>query len=118
MQEIGYYLVFGRKDGTMKKKRFTEAQISFALRQAEGGTRVEEIIRKMGICEATFYRWNQKYAGLGRCPPASTAAELLTGTVLPYPPLVMCEQQGYSPVEKAGRPCRHNYSNWAYVSLD
>ena len=49
----------------MKKKRFTEAQIAFALRFAESGTAVEQILRKMGISEATFYRWKKKYAGLG-----------------------------------------------------
>lgn len=48
----------------MKTKRFTEAQIAFALRQAESGTLVAEIIRKMGISEVTFYRWKKKYAGL------------------------------------------------------
>jgi len=47
------------------KKKFTEAQIVFALRQAEGGTPVAEIIRKMEISEVTFYRWKKKYAGLG-----------------------------------------------------
>jgi len=47
------------------KKRFTEQQIAFALRQAESGTPVSEIIRKMGISEQTFYRWKKKYAGLG-----------------------------------------------------
>ena len=49
----------------MKRKRFTEAQIAFALRQAESGTPVAEIIRKIGISEVTFYRWKKKYAGLG-----------------------------------------------------
>jgi putative transposase len=49
----------------MKRKRFSEEQIAFALRQAEGGTPVSEIIRKMGITEVTFYRWKKKYAGLG-----------------------------------------------------
>lgn len=49
----------------MKKSRFTEAQISFALRQAETGTRVAEVCRKMGISEMTFYRWKRKYGGLG-----------------------------------------------------
>ena len=49
----------------MKKKYFTEAQIAFALRQAESGTPVAEIIRKMGISEVTFYRWKKKYAGMG-----------------------------------------------------
>jgi len=47
------------------KKRFTEAQIAFALRQADSGTSVGEITRKLGIAEATFYRWKKKYAGLG-----------------------------------------------------
>jgi putative transposase len=53
------------KETRMKRKRFTEAQIAFALRQAESGTLVAEIIRKMGISEVTFYRWKKKYAGLG-----------------------------------------------------
>jgi putative transposase len=47
------------------KKKFTEAQIVFALRQAESGTPIAEIIRKMEISEVTFYRWKKKYAGLG-----------------------------------------------------
>jgi putative transposase len=47
------------------KKRFTEQQIAFALRQAASGTPVREIIRKMGICEGTFYRWKKRYAGMG-----------------------------------------------------
>ena len=49
----------------MKKKQFTEAQIAFALRQAESGTPIAEIIRKMGISEVTFYRWKKKFAGMG-----------------------------------------------------
>lgn len=47
------------------KKRFTEEQKAFALRQAESGVPVQEILRKMGISEATFYRWKQKYGGMG-----------------------------------------------------
>jgi len=49
----------------MKKTKFTEEQIAFALRQAETGTRVGEVCRKMGISEATFYNWKKKYGGLG-----------------------------------------------------
>ena len=49
----------------MKRKRFTETQIAFALRQAESGTLVAEIIRKMGTSEVTFYRWKKQYADLG-----------------------------------------------------
>ena len=40
----------------MKRKRWTERQIAFALRQAEQGTAVSEICQKMGVAEATFYR--------------------------------------------------------------
>ena len=49
----------------MKRSRFTEEQISFALKQQEVGMPVEEICRKMGISDATFYNWKKKYAGLG-----------------------------------------------------
>jgi putative transposase len=48
----------------MKRSRFTEQQIAFALQQAEQGTRVSEICRKMGITEQTFYRWKKKFGGL------------------------------------------------------
>ena len=47
------------------KKRFTEQQIAFALRQASSGTPVAEITRKMGVSEATFYRWKKQFAGMG-----------------------------------------------------
>ena len=47
------------------KKKFTEEQIAFALKQAEHGTSVVEVIRKMGITEQTYYRWKKKYGGLG-----------------------------------------------------
>ncbi|EDV4224365.1 IS3 family transposase [Salmonella enterica subsp. enterica] len=49
----------------MKKTRYTEEQIAFALKQAEIGTRVGEVCRKMGISEATFYNWKKKFAGPG-----------------------------------------------------
>ena len=48
----------------MKKSKFTEQQIAFALRQAESGTKVKDIIRKLGITEQTFYRWKKQYGGL------------------------------------------------------
>jgi putative transposase len=49
----------------VKKSKFTDEQIAFALRQAEVGTPVAEVIRKMGVSEQTFYRWKKRYAGLG-----------------------------------------------------
>ncbi len=49
----------------MKRSKFTESQIVFAIKQSETGTRVSEVCRKMGISEATFYNWKKKYGGLG-----------------------------------------------------
>lgn len=49
----------------MKKSKFTEAQIVFALKQAETGTSVDEVCRKLGVTQATFYNWKKKYGGLG-----------------------------------------------------
>ena len=48
----------------MKKSRYTEEQIALALKQAELGTPVEEVCRKLGIAEQTFYRWKKRYAGM------------------------------------------------------
>jgi putative transposase len=44
----------------MLKKRFTEGQIVYALKQAEHGTPAKEVCRKMGVSEATFYQWKKK----------------------------------------------------------
>lgn len=49
----------------MRKSKFSDEQIAFALRQAETGTRVDEICRKMGISDATFYNWKKKFGALG-----------------------------------------------------
>ena len=49
----------------MKKSRFTDEQIAFALRQAESGVAPASICRKLDINEQTFYRWKKKFAGLG-----------------------------------------------------
>jgi putative transposase len=49
----------------MKKSKFTEQQIVFALKQAETGVPVQEVCRKMGISEPTFYNWKKKFSGLG-----------------------------------------------------
>ncbi len=47
------------------KKRFTEEQIAFALRQSESGVPVQEVCRKMGVTDVTFYRWKKRFAGMG-----------------------------------------------------
>jgi putative transposase len=52
----------------MKRSHFTAEQITFALRQAETGTPVAEVCRKMQISDQTFYRWKKKYIGMGLLP--------------------------------------------------
>ncbi|PIB22809.1 Hin recombinase [Maribacter sp. 4U21] len=49
----------------MKRSKYSESQIVFAIKQVETGTRIQEVCRKMGISEATFYNWKKKYGGLG-----------------------------------------------------
>jgi putative transposase len=49
----------------MKKSKFTEEQILFALKQADAGQAVSEVCRQIGISEATFYVWKKRYANMG-----------------------------------------------------
>ena len=49
----------------MKSSRYSPEQVAFGLRQAEEGTPVAEVCRKMGIAEQTFYRWKKKFQGMG-----------------------------------------------------
>ena len=49
----------------MKRSKFSEEQVAYALRQAEAGTAVADVCRQLGVSEATFYVWKKKYAHLG-----------------------------------------------------
>lgn len=49
----------------MKRSKYSESQIVFAIKQVETGTRIQEVCRKMGISDTTFYNWKKKYGGLG-----------------------------------------------------
>ena len=49
----------------MKKSKFTEEQVVYALKQAEAGVPIKELCRKYGVSDATFYAWRKKYGGLG-----------------------------------------------------
>jgi putative transposase len=48
----------------MRTSKFTNEQIVQALRQAESGTPVVDICRKLGVSEQTFYRWKKRFMGL------------------------------------------------------
>ena len=48
----------------MKRSKFSEEQIAYALRQAESGTPVGDVCRQIGVSEATFYQWKKKFAHL------------------------------------------------------
>ena len=45
----------------MKRKQFSEQQIAIALEQVRSGLKVEEVCRKLGVSQNTFYRWRKKY---------------------------------------------------------
>jgi putative transposase len=49
----------------MKKSKFTEEQVVYALKHAEAGVPIKELCRKYGVSEATFYAWRKKYGGIG-----------------------------------------------------
>jgi putative transposase len=49
----------------MKRPKFSEEQIVYAVRQAESGTPLNDLYRQLGIAEQTFYAWKKKYAHLG-----------------------------------------------------
>jgi putative transposase len=50
-----------KEDRPMRPSKFTEDQISEALRQVDAGTPAVQVCRKLGITETTFYRWRNKY---------------------------------------------------------
>jgi putative transposase len=49
----------------MRKSKFSEEQITYALRQVESGSPPADVCRQLGVSEATFYIWKKKYAHLG-----------------------------------------------------
>jgi putative transposase len=52
-------------EAAMRKSRFSEEQIAYALRQVESGVPATEVCRKMGVSEQTFYLWKRRFGGMG-----------------------------------------------------
>lgn len=48
----------------MKRSRYSDEQVTYALKQAESGTAVSDVCRQLGISEATFYVWKKKFGSL------------------------------------------------------
>jgi len=48
----------------MKKSRYTEEQIIAVLKEVDAGAKVQDVVRKLGITEQTYYRWKSKYGGM------------------------------------------------------
>ena len=49
----------------MKRSKFSEEQIVYAIRQADAGTPVGDLCLQLGVSDATFYAWKKRYAQLG-----------------------------------------------------
>jgi putative transposase len=63
-RQAGLFQLEETREEGMKKSNFTEVQVVHALKQAEVGVPIEELLRKYGISRATFYAWRKKYGGL------------------------------------------------------
>lgn len=48
----------------MKKSRYTEEKIIAVLKEVDAGAKVQDVVRKLGISEQTYYRWKAKYGGM------------------------------------------------------
>lgn len=48
----------------MKKSRYKEEQIIAALREVDAGAKLQDVCRRLGISEQTYYRWKAKYGGM------------------------------------------------------
>jgi putative transposase len=59
----------------MKKSRFTDEQIISFIKQADSGLPVQDLCRKHGFSNASFYKWRAKFGGMD-VPDAKKLREL------------------------------------------
>jgi putative transposase len=48
----------------MKRKRHSEEQIIAVLKEAQAGGAVDEVCRRHGISQATYYKWKRQFGGM------------------------------------------------------
>jgi putative transposase len=48
----------------MKKSRYTDEQIIAVLKEVDAGAKVQDVVRRLGITEQTYYRWKAKFGGM------------------------------------------------------
>jgi putative transposase len=48
----------------MKKSRYKEEQIIAVLKEVDAGAKVQDVVRRLGVSEQTYYRWKAKYGGM------------------------------------------------------
>ena len=48
----------------MGRKKYTDAQISLVVNEVEGGTRVSDLFRKLGVSEQSIYQWKKRFSGM------------------------------------------------------
>lgn len=49
----------------MKRKLHSEEQIIAVLNEAQAGAKVDDVCRRHGISQVTYYKWKQKFGGMG-----------------------------------------------------
>jgi hypothetical protein len=79
----------------MKRSKFSEEQIVYAIRQAEAGTTVGDLCRQLGVSDATFYAWKKKYARKLPRQGDSFNGELLASDVGPIPRRFLTSTDGF-----------------------
>lgn len=47
-----------------RKSKFSEKQMVDAIKELDAGAKAADLCRRLGVTEATLYRWKQKYGGM------------------------------------------------------
>jgi putative transposase len=48
----------------MRRSRYKEEQIIAILKEHQAGLSAQDLCRKYGVSDATFYKWRSKYGGM------------------------------------------------------